>query len=175
MTGGQKAAAAIAGVGVAGIGGWVLYRTQNGQSILPKSVGGSSSSTGSGTGSQPGLLQTGSIYGGLNVTIPSNPNAGTYVSGGPAPGARGEQLYPALWAVASKTVPGFVKCQNGTGWVVIAVNLNVSGTYNGQSASAVGPWIGIAEYTNRQLVRVYPQRATGSSQTTLWSYSGFYC
>lgn len=139
-------------------GGYVVYKEYG------HGLGGSATSPGP---------SGGSISGGIPVTIAAA-GAGTQV-GGPSPGARGENLYPTLWAVAPTTLPQnyaggpTITARCGTGWLVIAVDLAASGTFNGQPADAY-PWIGVAEYTNGQLVRVYPQASTG----TLGSFSGGY-
>lgn len=123
----------------------------------------------------PGGTQTQSS---ITVTLPAA-GAGTEVSG-PSPGARGENLYPALWAIAPQSLPsgGFgggppITRPQGDVWVVIATNLTVQGTYNGQTASSLGPWVGIAEYADGTLVRVYPQLDLGGA-ATIGSWSGGY-
>lgn len=165
---GKQTVGVVAGLAVAAGGGYILYRETLGNPITLRMP-------------QPGILKTPSVYGGIKVTLPSgwpqtDSTLGTQV-GGPSPGSRGENLFPELWAVAPKTVPSFVPCTKGTGWVTIAVGLQVSGDYNGRPASTQGPWVGTAEYTNGQLVRVFPGPAYGgpSDMSALGSYAGFYC
>lgn len=165
MTGKQGLGLAAA-VAVAAGGGYILYRETTGHPI---------------TVPMPGILTTPGIHGGIKVTLPSgwpttDRSLGTQVAG-TSPGSRGENLFPQLWSVAPKTVPSFVPCKKGTGWVTIAVGLEVLGDYNGRPANSQGPWVGTAEYTDGQLVRVFPGPAYGgpSNMSALGSYAGFYC
>lgn len=120
---------------------------------------------------------SGTAASGLTATISSSYQAQTLVSG-PSPGPSGKQEFPCLWTVAPTTLPtsGYqggpaVTQPNGQVWMVVATNMAVTGTYNGSPASSLGPWVGIAEYSNGQLVRVYPQRATGG-QPSIGSWTG---
>lgn len=130
----------------------------------------------------PGPGGAGTIHGGIPVTVGPNvtsPKDGSV--GGPSPGPSGKYTYPALWAVAPQTLPvaGYhggpaITRPHGNVWLVIAVNLKVSGTVNGQNAANLGPWVGIAEYANGTRVRVYPQRAAfhNGQLSTLGAWSG---
>lgn len=115
----------------------------------------------------PGPSGQPSVYGGIPAVIQPG-YSGSPVSG-PSPGNRGEYEYPSLWSVAPKTLPSqyltgpAITRRCGQVWLVIAENLDVSGTYNGLPAANEGPWIGVAEYSDGNLVRVYPQQAQADS------------
>lgn len=150
-----------AGAALVGAGGYLLYRQYHGPITTALSQV-------SGCG--------GTINEGIPVTIVPG-YSGTEVASaiaGPSVGPRGENEYPCLWAVAPKTLPTSyqggpaITRRCGQVWVVIATNLSVSGTYNGQPAASQGPWTGIAEYDDNVLVRVYPQQGQG----TLGAWSG---
>ena len=124
---------------------------------------------------------TGTITSGIPATL--NPNyAAQSAVGGPAPGPSGVHEYPCLERFAPATLPvnGYqngpaVTRPNGYVWLVIAENMTVTGTMsNGQSAASSGPWLGIAEYYNQQLVRVYPQRSGVQGLTQIGQWSGGY-
>ena len=124
---------------------------------------------------------SGTITGGLTATLNPNYAAQTAV-GGPAPGPAGQHEYPCLWNIAPQTLPasGYqggpaITRQKGYVWVVLAINMAVTGTMtNGQPASGNGPWVGIVEYYNGTLIRVYPQRAGYQGLTSLGQWSGGY-
>lgn len=118
---------------------------------------------------------------GIPAAFPANYTGQTLV-GGPSPGPAGQHEFPCLWAIAPSTLPTSylggpaITRRHGQVWLVIARNLAVSGTVDGQAASALGPWNGIAEYSDGTLVRVYPQPANafGGSNNTLGAWSGGY-
>lgn len=118
----------------------------------------------------------GSITSGIPATLNPSYSAQTEV-GGPAPGPSGHHEFPCLWAVAPKSLPSSyqggpaITRRSGQVWVVIATNMAVTGTLSGgQNAANLGPWVGVAEYSNGTLVRVYPQlAANGAAQLGQWS------
>ena len=158
--------------GVAAVGTGTYLYVKNGGHIpgLPES-------SAPGPGGQP------SVYGGIPAVIQAN-YTGSPVSG-PSPGPRGEYEFPSLWSVAPQTLPSqylsgpAITRRCGQVWLVIAENLDVSGTYNDQNAANQGPWVGIAEFSDGTLVRVYPQQASNSTSASgalsgLGSWSGGY-
>lgn len=123
----------------------------------------------------------GSATGGLTATINPSYKPQTIVEG-PSPGPAGQHAFPFLWAIAPQTLPtsGYqggprITRTGGYVYLVVAVNMAVSGTTaSGENAATLGPWVGIAEYDNGTLKRVYPQLASafGGQLTTLGEWSG---
>lgn len=119
---------------------------------------------------------SGTATNGLTANINPGYTPQTSVNG-PSPGPSGQHEFPCLWAIAPTTLPtsGYmggpqITRINGQVWVVIATNMAVTGTFNGQPAASQGPWNGIAEYSNGTLVRVYPQQGTASLGTWTGGY-----
>lgn len=159
----------VVGVGAAAGGAWLLF----GKQLASAAASASAAVAGCGTGTAAG---------GIPATLNPNYTAQTFV-GGPAPGPSGQHEFACLWAVAPQQLPvsGYmggapITRPNGQVWVVIATDMTVTGTYNGQPAANAGPWVGIAEYNNGTLVRVYPQPANafGGALANLGDWSGGY-
>lgn len=158
--GGGALALIGAGIYVAGNGSF-----SRGTSVLTSAVSGCS----------------GSATSGLTATINPSYKPQTIV-GGPSPGPAGQHAFPCLWAIAPQTLPtaGYqggpaITRTGGYVYLVVAVNMAVTGTTaSGESAANLGPWVGIAEYDNGTLKRVYPQLSTafGGQLTTLGEWSG---
>lgn len=122
---------------------------------------------------------TGSVTSGIPATLNPSYQPKTEV-GGPSPGPSGKNAFPCLWAVAPKSLPSryhhgsAITRRTGQVWVVIATNMAVTGTMaNGSNPANAGTWVGIAEYSNGTLVRVYPQLA-GHGMTSLGDWTGGY-
>lgn len=164
----KKGTAIVAGVGGAAVLGGAYL-------LFGKKLGGLGSTVASGLSGC-----SGSITGGIPATLNPSYQPQTEV-GGPAPGPSGQHAFPCLWAVAPKSLPTSyqggpaITRRHGQVWLVIATNMAVTGTMSdGQNPANVGPWVGIAEYSNGTLVRVYPQQANPNALAQLGQWSGGY-
>lgn len=155
------------------VGGGIVAVGAGGYLLLRNRLGGVSKLFGS-------PCTSGSITSGLPATLNPTYQAQTKV-GGPSPGPSGQHAFPCLWAAAPKSLPTTYQSgpkitrRSGQVYVVIATNMAVTGTMaNGDNPANLGPWVGIAEYSNGTLVRVYPQRAAAFNGTlkTLGEWSG---